>query len=202
MLTRRFFTATALSSGALTLTGCGLSSFPAPQRAVLGDNTVDTHMHLFNGRDVPARGFLQQVVLPQMAGELPVGVLAPLADLIVGFLLAGTRTAGEELGEMGGGASARMAAAPQSGPDSDEARLATAIDGYYGQARAEGLQARSAQRAIAPVTTSAESAAICCLRRMRCCWMRWPMPPACRWGRRPQACPRPRLHPPWRRMRG
>lgn len=160
MLTRRFFTATALSSGALTLTGCGLSSFPAPQRAVLGDNTVDTHMHLFNGRDVPARGFLQQVVLPQMAGELPVGVLAPLADLIVGFLLAGTRTAGEELGEMGGGASARMAAAPQSGPDSDEARLATAIDGYYGQARAEGLQARSAQRAIAPVTTSAESAAI------------------------------------------
>ncbi|NAZ18056.1 hypothetical protein GT020_18700, partial [Glutamicibacter soli] len=104
----------------------------------LGDAAVDAHMHLFNGRDVPARGFLLQVVFRDMAGSLPGGLLQPLADLIVGFLLAGTRTAGQELAD-------RRPAAPVD----DQALLARAIDDYYGQARtqAQTMVARRSVRA-------------------------------------------------------
>ncbi|AUH32019.1 amidohydrolase family protein [Paracoccus tegillarcae] len=146
MLTRRLFTATALSSGVMSLSGCDWLSFPDAQTFDLGANAVDTHMHLFNGRDVPAQGFLRQVVFPELADELPVGVVQPLAAMIVDFLLTGTRTAGEELADMGGGARTKAL----TRPDTDEARLAQAIDGYYGTARDKGVQARQAQRSIIP----------------------------------------------------
>lgn len=158
MLTRRLFTATALSSGAMALSGCSIFELPPPRRAPLGDNTIDAHMHLFNGRDVPARGFLSQVVFPQLASDLPTGILQPLADMVVTYLLYGTRTAGMELADLTGSASRATAEAAPVLPESDEQRLAMAIDGYYGKARADGLQARSAQPSM--VAASVESAAI------------------------------------------
>lgn len=141
MLSRRRFTATALSSGVLALPGCGVLSLPQPQQFDLGDGAIDTHMHLFNGRDVPALGFLRQVIFRDMGEGLPGGLVLLLAELITRFLLAGTRTAAQELADTGAlGARSRAADRQQ-----DEARLAQAIDDYYGQAQDDG-QAMMARR--------------------------------------------------------
>ena len=127
MLSRRHFTTTALSSTALVISGCSIWDLPSPESHPLGEGAVDVHMHLFNGRDVPALGFLKQVIFRDMGDGLPGGLVLPLAELITRFLLAGTRTAEEEL--------KGLRAAPAQ---EDEVVLAQAIDGYYGQARSSG----------------------------------------------------------------
>lgn len=149
MLSRRRFTTTALSAGVLALPGCGVFSLPQPQRFDLGDGAIDVHMHLFNGRDVPALGFLQQVIFRDLGDGLPGAVLQPLAVLITSFLLAGTRTAAQELGDLGPGQFDRQADRAQ-----DEARLARAIDDYYGQAQDSG-QAIMARRGGAQAASTA-----------------------------------------------
>lgn len=106
---------------------------PLPHPLDLG---VDAHVHLFNGRDVPAIGFLRKVVF---SGEspLPAGTpLASLAELLVAILGVGTPSAAEELAGI----------APRGLAD-DEASVAAGLDAFMAKMAApQGLRAADPQR--------------------------------------------------------
>ncbi|WP_299910345.1 amidohydrolase family protein [uncultured Paracoccus sp.] len=153
MISRRLFTATALSSGVLALSGCGSGLARPGRQADLGAGAIDAHMHLFNGRDVPALGFLRQVILPDLGNTFPVAVIGPFAEMIVTFLLQGTRDAAAELAGLG------QAPLPRISPAEDEARLARAIDGYFGAAQARAETQLAASRAMRSAA-SGEAAAV------------------------------------------
>ena len=94
MLTRRRFTALALGSTALA--GCDLRL--PPVRPVEARGTIDTHVHFFNGTDVPVLGFLDQVdFVGQHGGEVPKLARSPLIRFIVGLLADLTPLARDEV---------------------------------------------------------------------------------------------------------
>ncbi|KGJ03623.1 Amidohydrolase [Paracoccus halophilus] len=92
MLDRRLF----LGGMAGILSGCvpRPPSLPVPYPLDLG---IDAHAHVFNGRDVPAIGFLEQVVFGPEGTPLPGGVpLKSLIRLLVNILRIGTPSAAAE----------------------------------------------------------------------------------------------------------
>ena len=94
MLTRRRFTTLALGSTALA--GCDLRL--PPVRPVEARGTIDTHVHFFNGTDVPVLGFLDQVdFVGQHGGEVPKLARSPLIRFIVGLLADLTPLARDEV---------------------------------------------------------------------------------------------------------
>lgn len=147
MLTRRLFGATALSSAVMLLAGCPGRPTPGPV-AELKDRGIDVHMHLFNGRDVPINGFLEQVIFRELLDELPRFPLEPLAKIIANFLLSETPNAQQELSALEGTA---RTASPQDKP-AQEAQLANAIDDYLLYQAQEQAQKRAAgfERAAQP----------------------------------------------------
>ena len=109
-------------------------------------------MHLFNGRDIPALGFLEQVdFVGAHDGGVPPLLRGELVRFIVAFLVASTPSAQDELARLPSSA-ARTAALPAADRAAleagDRARLAQQIDAYAGQqAAAAPMAARSARMA-------------------------------------------------------
>lgn len=106
---RNFLGSTTAIALPLMLPGCQWTQRdPQPAPAA----TIDIHTHVFNGRDVPAVGFLMQAVIrkPHEDIQLPGGALSLLL-LLKRILLAGTPTAAQELGREDE-AALRSAAAP------------------------------------------------------------------------------------------
>lgn len=92
---RRFLGSTAAIALPVMLPGCRWVTRD-PQQAPVA--SIDIHNHVFNGRDVPAVGFLLQVVMrdPHSDVSLPVGSVSFLL-LLKRIMLAGTPSAGQEL---------------------------------------------------------------------------------------------------------
>ncbi|WP_347266456.1 amidohydrolase family protein [Paracoccus sp. (in: a-proteobacteria)] len=129
MLDRRLFLGGAIGM----LAGC--QAPPAQELPQPLDLGVDAHVHLFNGRDVPVRGFLRQVILPSRESPVPPGTpLASLAELIVQVLRAGTPSAAAEL-----------AGVPRRGPAEQEQSLAAGIDAFSAGIGDAAPQARMAE---------------------------------------------------------
>ncbi|MFZ7090795.1 amidohydrolase family protein [Primorskyibacter sp. 2E233] len=73
----------------------------------LVDGTIDIHSHFFNGRDVPAVGFVQQTFLRDPHGPVdPDMISTAFLKLLKTILLINTPTAAQELAEINGGAAA------------------------------------------------------------------------------------------------
>ncbi len=95
MHSRRGFLLGGTAAVTLPLSGCDTLPAvfsPSPKGA------VDIHNHIFNGRDVPATGFIRQVVLrdadaPVTSGDL----LESLIKLLALIMLSGTPTSEQEL---------------------------------------------------------------------------------------------------------
>lgn len=124
---RIFLGSTAALSSALMLSGCRWV-IRDPQTAP--DAAIDIHNHVFNGRDVPAVGFLLQVVMrePQNDISLPASSVSFLL-LLKKIMLAGTPTAAQELRGM---------------PDAAALSAAGSSDIHDEAAVAEGLAALAA----------------------------------------------------------
>lgn len=91
---------------------------------------VDGHVHIFNGRDVPVIGFIDQVIYGGHSGDLPAGLPnKSLAVLLIKILRIGTPTAAAELQGL-----------PQSGPEQDQQHVAAALDEFAAEAQADAQQ--------------------------------------------------------------
>jgi len=99
MMTRRELLASS-SAGALTLLA-GCSDEPTGAFVPLTPRATDIHAHFFNGQDIPATGFITQVVL-RGAHEAVVrrDTEAAVIDLLASILFARTKTAKQELAEL------------------------------------------------------------------------------------------------------
>ncbi len=94
----------------------------------LTDGTIDIHTHFFNGRDVPAIGFVQQTFLRDPHGHAdPDMISTAFLKLLKTILLIDTPTAKQELAIVTGGA-------PITPPDMierrDQENVATALSEY------------------------------------------------------------------------
>lgn len=144
MLSRRAFLASTGLAALLPLAGCGKWRRIRP--APVPEGSVDIHAHVFNGRDVPAAGFVEQVILrdphrPVEPGVTPEGALVRLLALI---LFSGTRDAAAELAAIrSGGAALALAAPPEAIERQDERNVAAALARF----RAEAAGAPDALRA-------------------------------------------------------
>lgn len=118
---------------ALALPGCGVTtSFFQPKAPTAA---IDIHNHIFNGRDVPVAGFLQQVILRDGHAEVDanIGVNA-LLQLLKDIMLFGTPTAQQELVRLHGSGAAPLA------PVAREARDQQAVEqGLVALARESGV---------------------------------------------------------------
>lgn len=128
MHTRR--DALALSLASLALAGCNpMKSFADPR---FEHAVIDMHGHLFNGTDVPAVGFVEQVVLRDPHSEIgSPALLTPVVRLLVFILREAAPTAGEELAQIR--SSDALAAAmelPGRADAGDEAAVARALANY------------------------------------------------------------------------
>lgn len=95
MPSRRFLLQTSAASLALAISGC-----TRPRHIpVLGlpPVTIDIHAHIFNGRDIPATGFLTQVFLREADAPVDQDAKVGLVNLIKSIMLANTPTAKQEL---------------------------------------------------------------------------------------------------------
>ncbi|PQV57413.1 amidohydrolase family protein [Defluviimonas denitrificans] len=109
MFTRRAFSFGLAGTALLKVPGCDGGPVANP---ALGVGAVDIHSHIFNGRDLPAVGFLRQVVIrdphtPPDADMLTDAFLLLLKDI----MLSGTPTATQELARLNAGAGAQGQAA-------------------------------------------------------------------------------------------
>jgi predicted TIM-barrel fold metal-dependent hydrolase len=101
MITRRRLLQRGLGFGGLSLLpGCGrIKSFFQPE---VSRTAIDIHAHIFNGRDVPLVGFLQQTILrdPHQPVE-SAPVTGAFLKLLKAIMLSGTPRAGQELETLG-----------------------------------------------------------------------------------------------------
>ena len=148
MLTRRQFSALLAVS---PLAGCGFLDLQ-PVRPICAPGAIDAHMHLFNGRDIPAQGFLEQVdFIGAHDGGVPPLLRSDLVRFIVAFLVASTPSATDELAALPSRAATTAALPPADRAAleaGDRARLARHIETYAeDQAAAAPMVARSARMA-------------------------------------------------------
>lgn len=139
MLTRRRFAALAMSTSALSLTACGLGGpfKPAPQVTLPGIG-IDSHVHLFNGTDVPVLGWLDQVNFAiEGGGNLSNLTKSPLIRLVVAFLAGQTRTARQELDSL-------PAALPRPSRDRMDADAVAKVADFLETYEAQAVQASDA----------------------------------------------------------
>lgn len=96
MFSRRSFLA---ASSATALAACTPATRPrfVPGLPLLA---IDSHTHVFNGRDIPIRGFVSQVALRQDAAPVGPNRLDGLVRLLSLILFSGTPTAREELAQI------------------------------------------------------------------------------------------------------
>lgn len=120
MMDRRLFLG-GMAGMAGMVSGCYTPPDPVALSHPL-DLGVDAHIHLFNGRDVPAYGFLKQVVLGGEGTPLPSGVpVNSLMRLLLDILRMGTPSARQELEGI----------APRGRAD-DQRSVAMGIDAFRG----------------------------------------------------------------------
>lgn len=121
---RRGVLSMGMGLAAMALPGCSVQPIrrPSPVQGI-----IDAHVHLFNGRDIPVFGFLQQVDL-SAAQNVPGQQIArsALVRFLVSVLRSGTPSARDEMG----GAGLVMASARSATPPTDEQRLAAALAGF------------------------------------------------------------------------
>ena len=109
-----------------SLGGCGwLREWFQPD---LTDATIDVHSHFFNGRDVPAIGFLQQTFLRDPHGPVdPDMISTAFLKLLKTILLTNTPTAKQELADVTGGTSVTP---PDAIERRDQENVATALSEF------------------------------------------------------------------------
>jgi predicted TIM-barrel fold metal-dependent hydrolase len=130
VITRRSFS--LWLAGAILAPPAGCGRRRAALQPDLARNAIDIHAHVFNGRDVPVIGFLEQVILRDPHTPPDQDILSEsFLALLKSILLAGTPTAAEELAALGG------RAAPAADADllaQDEQNVANGIAGFSGEA--------------------------------------------------------------------
>jgi hypothetical protein len=121
---RRFVQSSLIAPAAALLSGCkSIRKFFRPE---MSRGAIDIHAHIFNGRDVPVVGFLEQVVLRDPHRSDPPDFLTGgLLKLLKFVLLSGTPTAEEELRRLDAEPTALRA--PRDMAAEDEGNVAAAI---------------------------------------------------------------------------
>lgn len=128
MLARRTVLKSSFAATILaTMSGCQkLVKFIEPK---VPDATIDAHVHIFNGRDLPVNGFFTQVVLREPhAPTDPSFLTNSFTRLVTGIALSGTPSAAAELASL-----RENGVVPQSFPNiiaQDEARVAAALGDF------------------------------------------------------------------------
>ncbi|HEY9039044.1 MAG TPA: amidohydrolase family protein [Roseovarius sp.] len=135
MITRRALLQRGLGLGGLSLLpGCGqIRRFFQPE---VSSTAIDIHAHIFNGRDVPLVGFLQQSILRdphQPVESAPVS--AGFLKLLKTVMLSGTPRASQELATLG-----EQGIAPASDEDAVQRDERNVADGLAEFSRNLGRQ--------------------------------------------------------------
>ena len=107
MPSRRYFLKASVASITLLASGCAKPKHQPVSG--LPDITIDIHTHIFNGRDIPATGFIKQVFLRDANVKVDEneGETFGFINLMVAILLAGTPNAEKELEKIQGNKSLR-----------------------------------------------------------------------------------------------
>lgn len=111
---------------------------PMPQPSPLSARAIDVHCHIFNGADLPIRGFVEDVVL-----SLPDNALAIPADALVDLVCAVIKgqaiSASKEAALLRSGSHVHALSLPLAAPDDlFRSRVTPAIDSLRGARHPSG----------------------------------------------------------------